>query len=107
MTTRTDAERSDGIVGEVGKNGNGKAPAAERYVELHMRMNLDTGIIDTKVFPQVAITNRHLMYGMLEMMRDVVYRHSLPGELALLEAASRQQLVVAPDGAVPRFPGRG
>lgn len=104
--TRTDAERSDGIVGEVGKNGNGKAPA-ERYVELHMRMNLDTGVIDTRVVPQSAITNRHLLYGMIEMMRDVIYRHSLPGELALLELASRQQLVVAPDGAVPPFPGRG
>lgn len=102
-----DAKRSDGLVGDVGHaNGNGKH-APERYVELHVRMNLDTGVIDTKVIPEVAITNRHLMYGLLEMVRDVVYRQSLPAELAILEAASRRQLVVAAGDALPPFPGRG
>jgi|SRR5712671_2367676 len=99
-----DAQRSDGLVGKVGTNGNGKAPA--RWVELHVRMNLDTLEIESQVVPPQAIQNRHLMYGILEIMRDVVYRQHLPTELAILEAASRKQIVVAPDGAVPPFPGR-
>ena len=104
--TVTDAERSDGLVGTVKPNGNGAAPAP-RYVEIHMRMNLDTGELESRVVPPPAVQNRHLMYGMLELMRDIVYRQQLPGELALLQAAAQQQIVVAPDGAVPPFPGRG
>lgn len=107
MTTKTDKERSDGLVGEVGTNGNGDRPP--RYIELALRFNLDTGTLDFNVKPADAIRDRITMYGLLELVRDLIYRQQLPNEMAALAQAAAQQpqIVVAPDGAVPRFPGRG
>lgn len=98
----------DGLVRKLpnpGENGNGHA-AGPRYVELHVRFNLDTGELESQVIPNAAVQNRMLMYGILGMMHDIVYRQQLPGELAVLQRAQEKQIVLAPDGAVPPFPGR-
>jgi len=100
----------DGIVALMdqpapGPNG-GKPEAPRRVVEIRMQMDMDSGAFEAHVTPPALVHNRSIMYAMLEMMRDVVYRQQLPGELAILNKAAGPAIVVAPDGAVPPFPRR-
>lgn len=96
-----DHERSDGLVGTAGANG--KRPPRPK-VTVEITFDPETSGTEIRFDPPAVIRNRVLMYGLLETVRDIVYRQQLPGELAILaDAQQRGPQIVVPDGPLPPF----
>lgn len=92
----------DGLVSPNGPRGNGARP--KRIVDIRIQVDLDTGDVQLGVTPPEVIGNRFVMYGILEILRDIVYRQQLPGALAALQQASqRAPAIVVADGPLPPF----